>query len=293
MHWFKAHNEALTDPKLKWVARQLEVELPTAIGWWMCLLSMASASPQRGKLMLTDTEPYTVEDIACNVTCNVSVTIGVLQVFQKAGLLAQKQGVFNVPNWDKRQGNAKPGAQRTRECRERKRLEDVTLQQRYCNGIELELDIDSTPISPKGESVDANFTAWYKAYPKKKKPLDAQKAWGQTKGKRPPLSDMLAALEWQRTSFEWTKNGGQFIPWPASYLRAGSWAEEPSTELGGNGHDKEKDYLFQGLTCVETKTHKVWIESKDVDYFRNGNSQQQTTEIERIRKSDPGRVQAK
>ena len=74
---------------------------------------------------------------------------------------------------------------------------------------------------------ETGFQEWYKVYPNKKKPMDAEKAWKQTKDKHPPLKDMLAVLEQQKTSAGWTKDGGQFIPYPATYLRAGQWDDEP------------------------------------------------------------------
>lgn len=74
---------------------------------------------------------------------------------------------------------------------------------------------------------ESEFSAWYSAYPKKKKPRDAQKAWVSTAKERPPLAAMLKALEWQRRSPEWTKDGGAYVPYPGTYLRGGSWADEP------------------------------------------------------------------
>lgn len=245
MHWFKAHNEALSDPKIAWVARQAKVSLPEAFGWWMSILSIASASPERGKLMLTETEPYTAEDIACNVTCNVSVTLAMLHTFQRAGLLAQNEDVYEVVNWAKRQGNAKPGAQRTRECRERKQVESVTLPKRYCNAIELEqeieIDKENVPPNPlKGEvrttktnGHDPNFDTWWEAYPKKRAKPDAEKSWKKNAPKRPQIADMLKALEWQRVSYDWTKDGGQFIPNPTTYLNQGRWTDEPQGATNG------------------------------------------------------------
>jgi len=71
------------------------------------------------------------------------------------------------------------------------------------------------------------FDTWYAQYPNKKKRGDARKAWYQTADIRPPMADMLAALEWQRRQPQWVKDGGQFIPYPATYLRAEQWADMP------------------------------------------------------------------
>ena len=88
-------------------------------------------------------------------------------------------------------------------------------------GGESERGPEPVAVAPVDE-----FDRWYAAYPKKRKPEDARKAWEATAKKRPPLDTMLAALMRQRGSVEWQKDGGQFVPYPASYLRAHSWADD-------------------------------------------------------------------
>jgi hypothetical protein len=73
------------------------------------------------------------------------------------------------------------------------------------------------------ECVSADFEKFYSAYPKKKNRGDAEKAW---KSAKPVLADVLKALEWQRLQPDWVKDKGQFIPYPASYIRAKGWLDE-------------------------------------------------------------------
>ncbi len=74
------------------------------------------------------------------------------------------------------------------------------------------------------------FLSFYEAYPKHKKRDDAFKAWNSQNGKRPSIDVILMAVEKQKKSPDWIKNNGQFIPYPASWLRAGCWADEVSFE---------------------------------------------------------------
>lgn len=74
------------------------------------------------------------------------------------------------------------------------------------------------------------FDAFYGAYPKKKHPADAEKAWVKLKPDADMLAAMLAALDWQKCSRAWTKDGGAFIPHPATYLNAGAWRDEPEPD---------------------------------------------------------------
>lgn len=75
---------------------------------------------------------------------------------------------------------------------------------------------------------DDGFLEFWKAYPKKKKKGDALKAWAKLKARRETLTLILGALTWQTKTLDWTKDGGQFIPYPATYLNSQSWLDEPA-----------------------------------------------------------------
>lgn len=75
------------------------------------------------------------------------------------------------------------------------------------------------------------FNIWYAAYPKKKAKGDAIKAWGQTKKDRIDLQAMLNILRQQCATKEWLKNEGEFIPYPATYLRRLQFLDELEVRL--------------------------------------------------------------
>lgn len=80
------------------------------------------------------------------------------------------------------------------------------------------------PLLPEA---DASFETFWKAYPKKVGKGAAMKAWKKTKDV--PLPDILLAIEAQKSSDQWTRDGGQFIPYPATWLNQGRWADEIDT----------------------------------------------------------------
>jgi hypothetical protein len=43
---------------------------------------------------------------------------------------------------------------------------------------------------------------------------------------------MLATIEAMRYSREWTKNGGQYIPFPANWLEGKRWLDKPTEAVG-------------------------------------------------------------
>jgi len=72
-----------------------------------------------------------------------------------------------------------------------------------------------------------DFDVFWEAYPKKVGKTAAQVSWKKVK---PKLDDVLYALSWQTNSNQWTKNDGQFIPNPSTYLNQGRWQDEQPTK---------------------------------------------------------------
>jgi hypothetical protein len=76
-------------------------------------------------------------------------------------------------------------------------------------------------------SGDGDFDKFWAAYPRKCAKGDALKAWKALKPDASLVADMLLALSWQRDQDQWTRDGGAFIPYPATWLRAMRWEDEP------------------------------------------------------------------
>jgi hypothetical protein len=72
----------------------------------------------------------------------------------------------------------------------------------------------------------SGFEVFWKSYPRKIGKKAAEKAWARAKDK-PALEVILAAVKAQAASDQWLKDGGQFIPHPATWLNQGRWSDEP------------------------------------------------------------------
>lgn len=72
------------------------------------------------------------------------------------------------------------------------------------------------------------FEEFWKAYPRKVSKDAARRAFDKRRVDDELLRQMLTALERQQTSPGWQKDGGQFIPHPATWLNAGRWQDEIS-----------------------------------------------------------------
>ncbi|WP_315136388.1 replication protein [Achromobacter marplatensis] len=76
------------------------------------------------------------------------------------------------------------------------------------------------------------FARFWSAYPNKKSKGRAQKAFEKLNPNEQLLATILEAIERAKTSVQWTKNSGEYIPHPASWLNAAGWEDEFSNESG-------------------------------------------------------------
>lgn len=70
------------------------------------------------------------------------------------------------------------------------------------------------------------FDQFWSAYPKKVGKDAAQKAFDKRKPDDGLVAAMLSTLAVQVNSAQWAKDGGQFIPNPATWLNQGRWQDE-------------------------------------------------------------------
>lgn len=76
------------------------------------------------------------------------------------------------------------------------------------------------------DALAARFARFYAAYPKHVSKAAAWKAWQRLKPSDELLTRMLVALERHRRLPQWTKNGGEFVPHPATWLNQCRWEDE-------------------------------------------------------------------
>lgn len=72
-----------------------------------------------------------------------------------------------------------------------------------------------------------DFDLFWKEYPRKTGKAYAKTCWIRHK---PPIAKCLDTLDWQRKSDEWTKDGGDYVPHPSTWINQGRWEDEPKEE---------------------------------------------------------------
>ncbi len=78
----------------------------------------------------------------------------------------------------------------------------------------------------KSKLQESLFDCFWSEYPKKRSKGQAEKTWAKIKPSEQLLAQMLDALERAKTSHDWTKEGGKFIPYPSTWLNAKGWEDE-------------------------------------------------------------------
>ena len=73
------------------------------------------------------------------------------------------------------------------------------------------------------------FSRFWSAYPRRQGKAKAAQAFAKLRPDESLLEEILAALDWQKQSASWTKENGQFIPLPATYLNGRRWEDEKPT----------------------------------------------------------------
>ena len=161
-----------------------------------------------------------------------------LEDLERAGMIAlyavDGESFFYFPNWDKYQriqakrskfpdpGNRKNAAGNGRSRKATVSHGDSPPEKEIEKEIETETEGEGEipPNSPPA----GDFEKFWAVYPKKVGKQAARKAFERIKGV--PVETMIRAVEYQRSTEQWRKNNGEFIPHPTSWLNRGGWEDE-------------------------------------------------------------------
>lgn len=87
-------------------------------------------------------------------------------------------------------------------------------------------DVDDEPPKPLS-AIDRRFDEFWTFYPKKIGKGAARKSYDKIKPSDELHKRMLAAIVTAKRSDQWTRDGGQYIPNPATWLNQQRWDDEP------------------------------------------------------------------
>lgn len=81
------------------------------------------------------------------------------------------------------------------------------------------------PNPEPARRADVLFESFWEAYPRKKAKDRAKRAWDKRRPTDALLTIMLTAVAEQQRSAEWLKEGGKWIPHPATWLNDARWTD--------------------------------------------------------------------
>lgn len=73
------------------------------------------------------------------------------------------------------------------------------------------------------------FDDFWAVYPRKVGKDAARRAWEKRRISAETAATIIAALAWQKQQDAWLRDGGRFIPNPATWINQGRWQDEPTT----------------------------------------------------------------
>ena len=182
-----------------------------------------------GMLEYTGIEPDFVDELALDLDespDDVRMTLAFLMTY---GLCECSDNIhYFLPYVVENIGSETASTQRVRDYRERQKAlqcnADVTQVKRICNAEkDKEKDKEIEIESKKDNNTD--FETFWDAYPKKKSKGTARKAFAKALQKT-SLDNIMNALHKMRESREWTKDDGQYVPYPATWLNGEGWDDE-------------------------------------------------------------------
>lgn len=84
-----------------------------------------------------------------------------------------------------------------------------------------------SPPKPKNTRIlPPRFDEFWQAYPRKVAKEAALKAWTKLKPDDALAGVIIAAVRRKKESSQWTRDGGQYIPYPATFINGRRWEDE-------------------------------------------------------------------
>ncbi|OHB71290.1 MAG: hypothetical protein A2W23_00160 [Planctomycetes bacterium RBG_16_43_13] len=135
-----------------------------------------------------------------------------------------------MKNWRKYQMDS-TGYERLKKHRKQKNDNGTREEKIREEKIKIREEKNKPPLSPlsgdgKSDVLLERFNLFWEKYPKKKSKGDALKAWLKLNPSEQLLETIISTIGRAKTSKEWQKDEGQYVPYPASWLNAIGWEDE-------------------------------------------------------------------
>lgn len=215
--WLRLWHDMPNDPKWRTIARVSGQRIGDVVAVYVHLLVCASNAIERGR-----TQSFNCEDVATALDMGTEQVQQIVDAMQGRVLDGDM-----VAGWEKRQVAREDGsAERAKAWREAKKATSERTPNAGERNQTPDKDKDTDKEkknTPKG--ADVLFDKFWTAYPKKDAKAPARRAFAKLNADEALVDRMLQALSWQTKRADWIKEGGQYIPLPATWLNAARWED--------------------------------------------------------------------
>lgn len=222
--WIKIVTDIFDDEKILLIENMPDGDSIIVI--WFKLLCLAGKQNNSGVFTLNDKIPYTDEMLATIFRRNINTVRLALSTFEQFGMVEIVNSVITIPNWGKHQSTDMLQDRRDymRSYMSEYRGKQKKLTGKLNSKANVNLQEEEIDIEKDNTSSQSNFDLFWTAYPKKVGKEAARKAFAKVKVS---VDVLVSAIELQKRCEQWTKDSGQYIPNPATWLNQGRWDDEP------------------------------------------------------------------
>lgn len=257
--WIKIHR-ALADHHIS--------SDPQVLSVWLHLLMLANHSATKrlinGRVLVIDVGQLMTSRKSLSAKTGVQESkIERILTMLKRGQHIEQQGttkfrLISIVNWSSYQIAEQQNEQQMNNRR--------TADEQQMNTLEEVIPVGITEECEEGkekrlahQQADELFARFWNLYPNKKGKAAAEKAWAKLKADSQLFDRIAEGLARQVVCQAWVKDGGAFIPHPATWLNGRRWEDEvkdPASPQSRHHGFERRDY-YEGLTQREDGTYGI------------------------------------
>ena len=230
--WIKITTDMFDDEKIRLIESMPEGD--AILVTWIKLLTLAGKTNDSGTIYLTETIPYTEDMLSTICRRPLQIIRLALQTFEKLEMIAIENGIINIVNWEKHQN-----IERLQQIREQTRTRVARFREKQ-RLLSEPVTLRNAEVTQQNKNKNKNiymlkngFNLFWERYPKKLAKRDAEKAFAKINPDEKLFNLILEKLELYKQSEAWQKDGGQFIPYPATWLNGRRWEDEITPAIQG------------------------------------------------------------
>ena len=246
------------DERIDWLCEQKNGYAYVVLYLKLCLKTANNSgilTRQIGDMII----PYNVDKIAEITHINVDIVRVALELYKKIGLVYEADENCNfmrLPEVPGMVGCVTQAALDKRKQREKKQIGDGQSPDNVQDNVQQELRVKSLELrdnsldteketkrkrftpptvsevsdycKERGSNIDPEqFDRFWALYPNKTGKKKARESWEKIKPSEELTETILSAVAKQKLWDKWQRDGGRYIPNPATWLNQGRWEDEP------------------------------------------------------------------